>query len=497
MRKCLLFLACLITCCTYPNQDRRLQLNQVVIIFDNAPAQSMTDRCGGIARGPESTLTFVDTLLRRIFYVPRTIGYDTLVVPASYGYAEVFHRNQALEEMPYLLQAGDTVLFTYESTLRPQMRSLISDDNTRLYNLLWSDPRAVHPNGYSTSAILTNDRYILADRTLKDKNTQFSDEIIKACRKYHIDLDSLRPLYEAFRNDLSAKLDSFASDGVIPPVYVQYYKRLLSGNRALMELSACSDSLLSYISNWNLIYSYFSRKAVTARSTDCFDEIARDTALPVLAKNAYLHEQMFRIQAGDFWRPYPAEVVERYRVRYRELTGDSTSFFPVTVNKENLLPEGYSNDLILEGLDGEQVAFEQVLHKHRGKVIYVDLWASWCAPCRGGMPAAKRLREAYKGRDVVFLYLAVNDTSPAWRSAVKSCQTDYLGENYRVLNGDDSRFLREIKHTKIPHMLLYDRTGKLVDTDAPRPEEEQLKNEIFELLNPGQDGGTENPKKSR
>ena len=37
--------------------------------------------------------------------------------------------------------------------------------------------------------------------------------------------------------------------------------------------------------------------------------------------------------------PYPAEVVERYRARYRELTGDSTSFFSVTVNRENLLPE--------------------------------------------------------------------------------------------------------------------------------------------------------------
>mgnify|MGYP006976085778 CR=1 FL=1 len=59
--------------------------------------------------------------------------------------------------------------------------------------------------------------------------------------------------------------------------------------------------------------------------------------------------------------PYPAEVVERYRARYRELTGDSTSFFSVTVNRENLLPEGYSNDLILEDLNGGQVAFEHVL----------------------------------------------------------------------------------------------------------------------------------------
>lgn len=85
---------------------------------------------------PEGSVTYVDTLLRRIYYIPRTIGYDTLVVPAPYGYAEVHHRNQAIDEIPYLLLAGDTVLFTYDANHRPQMRSLTSDENTRLYHLL-------------------------------------------------------------------------------------------------------------------------------------------------------------------------------------------------------------------------------------------------------------------------------------------------------------------------------------------------------------------------
>lgn len=482
MKRLIYSLALILAGCTFSPQNEGQQPKQTVLIFHNAPNQSMTDRAFGLNRYPEGTLIYVDTLLRRIHYVPRTLGYDTLVVPAPYGYTEVQHRNQAIEEISYLLLAGDTVLFTYGPTMRPRLRSLISDENTWLYNLLWSDTRAVQPNGYSTATVLTEPTFRRADWLIKKRVNKYGTEIIDKARRYYIDLDSLRPVYEAYRSGLLFRLDSLAAAEHIPDVYARYYKGILLGDLHPFDRSSYSDSLAHYLSYWNNIRIDLFQQTSRGRSTEHFDVIAADTVISMRVKKAMLYEQMASIEVGDYWRPYPAEMVERYRARYRELTGDSTSFFPSTVNKENLLPEGYSNDLILEGLDGEQVAFEQVLRNHRGKVIYVDLWASWCAPCRAGMPDAKRLREAYKGRDVVFLYLAVNDTGPAWRSAVKSCHTDYLGENYRVLNGDDCLFLREIKHTKIPHMLLYDRTGKLVDTDAPRPGEDMITMQLDKLL---------------
>ena len=115
-------------------------------------------------------------------------------------------------------------------------------------------------------------------------------------------------------------------------------------------------------------------------------------------------------------------------------------------------------------------------------MIYVDLWASWCAPCKAEMPAAKQLRESYKDKDVVFVYLAVNDKEQNWHQAIEDCQTDYLGDNYLVLNTATAALLNEIKFKTIPRLLLYDKNGELVDTDAPRPSSSQIQSLIDKYL---------------
>ena len=42
-----------------------------------------------------------------------------------------------------------------------------------------------------------------------------------------------------------------------------------------------------------------------------------------------------------------------------------------------------------------------IANKHKGKVIYVDFWATWCGPCRAEMPFAKKLKETLKDKEVV------------------------------------------------------------------------------------------------
>ena len=76
-------------------------------------------------------------------------------------------------------------------------------------------------------------------------------------------------------------------------------------------------------------------------------------------------------------------------------------------------------DFTLETLDDETVTLSDL----RGQVVIVNLWATWCGPCRLEMPAFKKVYEEYKDRGLVIL--AINSTSQDTHAAVKTFVAEY------------------------------------------------------------------------
>ena len=69
----------------------------------------------------------------------------------------------------------------------------------------------------------------------------------------------------------------------------------------------------------------------------------------------------------------------------------------------------------------------------RGKVVLLDFWASWCAPCRASNPHLKELYAKYKDKGFEVVCIADDDTNPdAWRQAVEK---DGIGAFHHVLRG--------------------------------------------------------------
>lgn len=77
--------------------------------------------------------------------------------------------------------------------------------------------------------------------------------------------------------------------------------------------------------------------------------------------------------------------------------------------------------------------------KHKGKVIYVDFWSSWCVPCREEMVPSAKLRELYKGKDVAFVYLAYKDTKSSWKKAAKQEGLAEIENNFIITNSKTAR----------------------------------------------------------
>lgn len=123
--------------------------------------------------------------------------------------------------------------------------------------------------------------------------------------------------------------------------------------------------------------------------------------------------------------------------------------------------------------------FDSIIRKFRGKVIYVDFWATWCGPCLAGIEKIKPLKEELAGEDVVFLYIT-NPTSP--ENEYEKKIPDIKGEHVRV-SGDEWNYLTEkFNIYGIPHYALVDQSGKIVNAHLMQMENSELKKRLLEQL---------------
>jgi len=114
----------------------------------------------------------------------------------------------------------------------------------------------------------------------------------------------------------------------------------------------------------------------------------------------------------------------------------------------------------------------------KGKVIYIDLWASWCGPCRQEMPAYKKLSDKFKtNQQVVFVSIAVHNGEKEWRNALKEEKPDWL-----QLYDSEGTVAQAYVANAIPKYILIDKEGKMLSFDAPGPgsvQAEQLINDAI------------------
>ena len=116
----------------------------------------------------------------------------------------------------------------------------------------------------------------------------------------------------------------------------------------------------------------------------------------------------------------------------------------------------------------------------KGKVVYLDIWATWCLPCRVLFPKSQKLEELYHSEDIVFLYVSVDHDYQRWESFINRKErqgiqligsadfVDVIMPNYNIIG--------------IPRFMLIDKTGKVFSSDASRPGWPELIDEINLLL---------------
>lgn len=125
--------------------------------------------------------------------------------------------------------------------------------------------------------------------------------------------------------------------------------------------------------------------------------------------------------------------------------------------------------------------FAYLAAKYPGKVLYIDVYATWCGPCRAEMKHAPALHNLFKGLDVVFVNLCLGSDREAWLKMVG--EQGGKGENYWFDSDATQLMLGAYSLPGYPTYILMGRDGKIVTMKAPRPSEmTQLAKEIDKLL---------------
>ncbi|AUC13652.1 hypothetical protein BTO06_00160 [Tenacibaculum sp. SZ-18] len=138
-------------------------------------------------------------------------------------------------------------------------------------------------------------------------------------------------------------------------------------------------------------------------------------------------------------------------------------------------PEG----VLLVNHNSKQTTLDKYLKNNLGKVVYIDLWASWCLPCRHKMGDLKKLKEHYADKNVAFAYLSIDEYEKDWQQASIEEEINTNRNSFLIQNFKSSKFLKSLKIHSIPRYLLLDRNGEIIDENAPGPDAKELK----ELIN--------------
>jgi thiol-disulfide isomerase/thioredoxin len=122
------------------------------------------------------------------------------------------------------------------------------------------------------------------------------------------------------------------------------------------------------------------------------------------------------------------------------------------------------------------------LESLKGKYVYIDVWATWCGPCRAEIPHLKKVEEAYHGKNIEFVSISIDRIKDheKWQNFVT--EKELGGIQLFADNDWNSQFVKDYQINGIPRFILVGPNGEIVNADAPRPSSPTLVETLDSLL---------------
>jgi thiol-disulfide isomerase/thioredoxin len=245
-----------------------------------------------------------------------------------------------------------------------------------------------------------------------------------------------------------------------------FYKRL-------MQAEKFNDASILNIGETRSYMDLYSKLLIASIPTDLRVKLSKSERLGMIInritndtlKSYFLKDQMSEIEVNNLtefratfepFRKYtgPASVKKKYEQVYEQFIGD-TAF----VGKS-------AYDFTLPDSVGHMVSMKDF----KGKVVFIDVWATWCGPCKEQIPFLKEIEEEYKdSKDIVFVGISLDRLSDRqkWINMVKKENL----QGVQLLDDMGKAFGKKYQIGAIPRFLLVSKDGKWIEVRCPRPED--------------------------
>ena len=482
----IIFVSSLLLACKDTKGEQKAIQNNIVLIFDTVKANYDTlayPHEGEMIRFAP-VLTFKSDV-RKEFLTPRMkIETDTITLNTQSDHLFICYRYNPISSLSFIVERGDTVIID-EKYNTPFLT--IQNRKTKDFDInydFYKKARYGSLYDYSTEEYYNDPQvlfFMLKGIPWQTGKKNAAEKLMAELRDEDIWLDSL--YHNRLISEYEYNIYNARNKYKLMTLEVGY-KNIFALKEHLREYN---DSLfrndhLGFYSNfyWHCLGTYMD--LLTNQSFDfeqLFDSLEHiDIDLGELAlrgKLTYLDRII---------NDYPIESAQKYYNKFIKESNDTVLISNLSKKYHYLFNDTVNNSQDIELMDrsGKKLSFEDIMKKHKGKMIYVDFWASWCEPCLNEMPASKRLRKEYAGKDIVFVYLAIKDKESAWRKAVSTAEWKDVEDNYFILNNKTSKGLENLKVKSIPRYLIYDNNGKLILKNAPRPSDKQISYILDKLL---------------
>lgn len=262
----------------------------------------------------------------------------------------------------------------------------------------------------------------------------------------------------AYRQTNNIPRDSVLTDYVKPVPDAEYFSSLpeLISDGSYMVYNGSFGYLLQY-----LRYANFTGKEIKLNSGEQFPDNTADLIQVMGTDKGFFFDMLaaYRI----------ATSIKEFNPLNEQQLAKTNELNPVlkeailTMNEklkqtieENKKKSGYTvNRVNIADIPAEEL-FNAITTPYRGKVVFVDFWATWCGPCRMAMKEAEPAKKAFEGKDVVFLYLAgENSPKGTWEQMIP----DIKGEHYRVTDSQWEFLGKKFGVKGVPSYMLLGKDG--------------------------------------